>query len=411
MRKPRYQRSISAILPFLLLAGCELGPCPDNSSPAEGTCTCADGTPIEASECDACEGSEPVDFGVVGGAEQRGSIIAACERRFTFSVSSLVTLQLLVSEANQSIALALQTSSGVVLGSANASAGADAPLTRNLGPGTYQVVLRSSSGQASPFQLELQAGEYGSEGDPEPGENQDEAAPLGELGTLVTQPGYVGATDTADFYAFSVTEIGTLTYALANTHGAVRGDLYEHTTIFDPNKPIATLDVPPSSMGDTVEFALERGDYLIRVTTTGGDTLYDLQLSGARYDDALDEEAPEPSEDWMEATDIGTVGEHRLDRVGYVGKTDPADYYRFELASNARLIYSLSNVVGSVKADFYTGDEQIDPDRPIGSLTSDTDGEKGELVLTGGRGEFYLVRITPTDARYGSLYTLSMNVE
>src|SRR5690349_13044949 len=63
---------------LLILGVLACGPC-GAEDPQPGTCTCPDGTALEKSECDICDGIDSVDLGaLLATQELAGTVRAAC---------------------------------------------------------------------------------------------------------------------------------------------------------------------------------------------------------------------------------------------------------------------------------------------------------------------------------------------
>lgn len=392
----------------LVATGCDLGPCPDNTSPAEGSCTCSDGTQLKQSDCDTCSGSELQDFGELSDADVSGTIVSACERGFDFVVTQNAAVTLKVSRAQVGLTGSLETAAGVAIGSLTAAKNQDGTTTFNLGQGSYHFVLRSSTTTESSFRLEMHASPYREEPVPEPGNEQNQSYPV-ELGDeLVSLPGFVGETDSQDYYTFEMQDSGTLTYALTGVSGSVSAKLYFDEPIINDKTPFDQIDAT-TNVNDTHELNLERGRYFMRVTPTAADSLYELRLSRVRYgrvEEGQDEPNPEPPDDWTQAEELGRIGKKLQSSIGFVGARDSGDFYRLELAQNGELTFGLRNVAGAVHAALYAEAAQIDPAKPKETLDSGAQDTTKTVPL--GAGIYYL-RVTCSDARRPSLYTLGLS--
>jgi len=149
----------------------------------------------------------------------------------------------------------------------------------NLEKGPYLVRL-TGVGESSLYTLSADAELY----EPyEPGEDpgdDDEPYDLGTLDKLVDElGGYVGVTDSEDFYAFELEDDNTVTFAVENVLGRVIFQLYEQSSIFAQDDYVSYLDVATDAVSEPI--ALSAGKYLVRITpqNAGVGSLYELAFS------------------------------------------------------------------------------------------------------------------------------------
>lgn len=115
------------------------------------------------------------------------------------------------------------------------------------------------------------------EPDPPPGDNPDDACPLGELeaGQVPKYRGFVGGEEADDYYRFRLTDNGVLRYSLDQVEGSVTGLLYDDVSPLmsgmNPSPPVTKTYASP-------EISLQAGSYLFRVTPNAR-SLYTLVLS------------------------------------------------------------------------------------------------------------------------------------
>jgi hypothetical protein len=158
---------------------------------------------------------------------------------------------------------------------------ADAIQAINLENGTYYLRVIPVSGGHNFYTLRVSAEAYETvEHSPEPANDWQDAL---DLGLIPAKPpldigGYVGGTDTEDFYEFELEENSALTYTFGNVLGRVVGQLYAAETQLNLDMHLDRADVAQVDYTHTVE--LPAGAYFMRVTPySGTNSLYTLTLS------------------------------------------------------------------------------------------------------------------------------------
>lgn len=142
---------------------------------------------------------------------------------------------------------------------------------------------------------------------------------------------------------------------------------------------------------------LGKGAYHFQLHTTAASASpFRLELHAAPY---RDEPAPEPGGGQEDAYPIGPVSS-LVTFAGYVGTTDPDDYYSFELKQNGTLTYALTDVQGSVRSQVFFDRPIIDEAAPYRTMDASTSSDTTrEINLEKG---LYYVRVLPmmTDSFY-----------
>ncbi|MDD9932914.1 MAG: hypothetical protein OXT09_04885 [Myxococcales bacterium] len=390
----------------VLFAAAACGPCPDGMQPVEGTCGCMDGTELDSSECDLCEGAEPVsleqlDEELIG---VRGSLHPQCKREVTFRVGQTAEVIANLESDDGRLSGVIESADGTQVGTVSASADADGQLRPVLERGDYVLVL-STQGQTR-YDLTLRAEDFTeAEPAPEPGGEKSSAHDLGVVPSdeASVLGGYVGPTDDEDLVRLEVEQNSMLTLGVREVSARVVLHMLPDAAILERDAPLTMLDVRSPDDG-LVSLAAERGTYFISLTP-GAASYYELRASVEPY---LAEPEQDPGEDWEDALDIGALGTSRVDFGGYVGRTDALDFYRFDIEQNATLTYTVDDVEGRVLAQLYEDAVQInraDPLRQLDVRAADGGAQTGSLDLAAGT---YFFVITPTG---NALYTLSLSIE
>ncbi len=365
-----------------------------------------DGTQLDSSECDLCEGAEPVsleqlDEELIG---VRGSLHPQCKREVAFSVGQTAEVIANLESDDGRLSGVIESADGTQVGTLTASADADGQLRPVLERGDYVLVL-STQGQTR-YDLTLRAEDFTeAEPAPEPGAEKSSAHDLGVVPSdeASVLGGYVGPTDDEDLVRLEVEQNSMLTLGVREVSARVVLHMLPDAAILERDAPLTMLDVRSPDDG-LVSLAAERGTYFISLTP-GAASYYELRASVEPY---LAEPEQDPGEDWEDALDVGALGTSRVDFGGYVGKTDALDFYRFDIDQNATLTYTVDDVEGRVLAQLYEDAVQInraDPLRQLDVRAADGGAQTGSLDLAAGT---YFFVITPTG---NALYTLSLSIE
>jgi hypothetical protein len=155
----------------------------------------------------------------------------------------------------------------------------------NLESGVYffRVAARASSIN---YTLKLSAEPYASLGDtPDSGEDAEDAREVDTLGlSLVKAGGYVGPTDRADYYRFTLSRPAALTFSVKSlvNSGRVRARFIADAVQLNPNDPLYQFTT--DGIGDYTDCrGFESGDYYLQITPYSGEAgaLYTLLLSSS----------------------------------------------------------------------------------------------------------------------------------
>ncbi|HTV21173.1 MAG TPA: pre-peptidase C-terminal domain-containing protein, partial [Polyangiaceae bacterium] len=299
------------------------------------------------------------------------------------------------------------------VGFGSATSTVDASLELSLAPGPYRALIETNSSESVRAALALRLTPYSPpENKPDPGSDKEDALALASVSELREVGGYVGVTDQDDYFRFELPANATLSYALTNSTGSITAQLFHDAPIIDATKPmLSDYAYAGSDAFDSVN--LERGTYYWRISSTTSasrpDALYRLQLSAAPY--PAPESELEPGNDPATALLLrGLEDAGPLTIGGYVGSTDPEDFYRLELARNGVLKYALKDVInnGSVVGKLFVDAPLPDFDAPLSTVSAYS--VDGDDCVELGRGA-YLLHVTPYDLVRPSLYTLLISVE
>jgi hypothetical protein len=240
-----------------------------------------------------------------------------------------------------------------------------------------------------------------------PGTDKEHALDLGVLGaTAVTKTKqYVGTRQSEAYYKFEIAHNAIVTYGGQKANASVQIQLFPNKTQIDEKKPYTAINVAPDSdMLQTIQ--LEKGIYYLRAVPNSGSPIFDLTVSAEEY--APLEHDPEPGEDPESAQDVGTLGTDSMVFGGYVGGTDPEDFYRFELASNTTVAFSGDHVFGNVYIQIFAYAATINESMPLYQINAADGGNTDMQSMPSGS---YLVRVIPINGNplSSSLYSLNLN--
>ncbi|MBD2461865.1 pre-peptidase C-terminal domain-containing protein [Oscillatoria sp. FACHB-1407] len=187
--------------------------------------------------------------------------------------------------------------------------------------------------------------------------SMSEANNLGTLGSSVRSNGFVGGTDSQDYFRFSNTTAGRFNLSL--TGMSADADVQ----LLNSSGAIVASSSRGSTGDESINLAsLSIGDYYVRVYQFNGDTNYTLRMSNTFPSNLL------PAE-----TSLGTLNGTRV-FSNSVGSSDTADVYQFNLAGTAnRFNITLSGL--SSDADvrlIWDGNSngRIDTDEVLGRSTA-----------------------------------------
>lgn len=386
--------------------GCLLActPCKDGSRPEEGTCTCEDGTKLSADECPACDSTAIEELGDALSFRKRATTIKDCPPEYTLDVRAPSRLSIALSSVGGSASVRIMDIGHAdKLGSLSTS-GSEVHQDLVLDKGRYMLLVETASVGAIGFEINAKVEPYAADVESRAaGRSKEYAADLGAIEQLSRNRGYVGPGQSEAFYKFTLPENATLSWQLSHVIGNTKADLYLAADVLNKAMPLKTL-MASEGADATADTNLEGGDYYVRVAA-GVTALYTLALVAELYHPA--QPRPEPGNNADDAFDLKTLGALK-EYGGFVGSSDPEDYYRFELSSNAVLHIQLSHVLGAVTAQLFAERALIDVNKPDASFAASTAAE--ETYSDGLPEGRYLLRIVP-GRNSEVLYKLSLSVE
>ncbi|HEX2734704.1 MAG TPA: hypothetical protein VHM70_24030 [Polyangiaceae bacterium] len=394
------RRALAFAAVALGLFGC--GSCPDGQDPDKTTCTCHDGSKLGPDECEVCKDSDPISLGNLSSHSVSKDFQSACGQEIRFKVGEDVALSAVLHA--QAVALDATLSAGdQQVGSLHANAGDQGSHTFFLEKGDYQ--MRLTGGSPGKFTLDLDAEPTDDkELEPDPGEDRDSAADVGvvPVSPAMVLAGYVGPTDSADYYKVEVDQQSVLTFSVQQVKGHVTMSLIPDAKVLDTANQIGGADVTNAD-GTVNNLSVPAGVYYFVVKGGTEPALYELYTSVEPYGT---EAKRDPGQSWEDEYDLGTIGSKLVDFSNYVGKLDTSDHYRFEVDSNTTLVYSVGDVTGGLAFRLFKDETQIEATDPLAKHDMGTEGlSPNRLELAEG---VYHVLVSSTD---NSLYTLSFNTE
>ena len=386
----------------LWLSGC--GPCAGGKEPPEGSCTCEDGEVLSSADCPLCDGTGPVDLGTIESAAQRGSVSALCSREYSFSVREPSRLRISLGSREGATATVRPDRDDAMLGAVSASSGMDGNLTIPVDGGAYVLVITTASSTNVGFDFDLDTAVYGDDARAaEPGDSARLAFDIGDIGDVLRFSGFVGVTNSEDYYRIGLAENSAFTWQLSDVQGEVTAQLFVDDALPDESSPYRQISASNGEATETTN--LQRGSYLVRVIPARGSALYTIAFTAEPYSPG--QPAQDPGDDKNHALDLGVLT--KLDeKGGFVGVLDPEDYYRFELAEDQTLTLSLSEVSGHVIGQLFFDQDILSEDAPHDSILASPDapGNYKDSLPKG----IYFVRVLPVQNK-PSLYKLSLSTE
>ena len=195
---------------------------------------------------------------------------------------------------------------------------------------------------------------------------------------------------------------------MADASAALRAEVFDYSDpeLVDAESPLQTWS---GGEGDALETPIERGEYLVTVGGMAGDS-YELVLSVETYEPA--EPDTPPGDEIEDAFDLGDLDAEMQTIGGYVGQTDAADYFRFNLVESSTISVHGADVVGGVTMALFEHESVLDEADAIRKVIA-SELTPDELLVNLPRGE-YLLRVTTEETGSSSrlaqvrddLYTL-----
>ncbi|ELR97421.1 PPC domain-containing protein [Gloeocapsa sp. PCC 73106] len=281
---------------------------------------------------------------------------------YRFTVSNNVGFSLDLTGLSADADLQLLNSSGGVISSSTAGGATSDFIRTTLSAGTYFARVYQFSGDTN-YNLSLRADAAGN--------STSAARNIGTLGSTQNFTDYVGATDTNDYYRFSLNN--TSNFSLSLSGMTADGDVQ----LLNSSGGVITSSTAGGSTSESINTTLSAGTYFVRVYPfSTANTNYNLSLSASINDNTL-----------STARNIGTLSSTQF-FSDFVGTSDTNDYYRFSLDSTRNFSLSLSGM----SAD---GDVQL-LNSSGGVITSSAlGGSSSESIITTLNAGTYFVRVYP----------------
>ncbi len=245
----------------------------------------------------------------------------------------------------------------------------------------------------------------------EPGESPNIARNIGVLNGTYSNAEFVGTTDSADIYQFTLTDVanrqarvdsataGTRVELIrdGNGNGLIDSDeiLNSGTDFSAPFLASLTEDLPP-------------GTYFVRVapTSSTASTQYQLNLVATPFGGNI---SPEPGNTLPTARDLGALA-GTVTAKEYTGKLDGNDFYRFTLNDISNIQINATGTSGNTLVRLIrdaNGNGLIDNDETIASDTSFSSTFLSNITQDLPAGS-YFVGVEPRSTSTSTLYTLNL---
>ncbi|KAF0163260.1 MAG: subtilisin [Rhodocyclaceae bacterium] len=261
---------------------------------------------------------------------------------YRFQTTGATNFRLVLDGMAADANVALLTSAGESLASGIVTAaGVESISTDNLAAGTYYVHVTPGAGDTS-YRLALSA--QAAAASDSAGNTYGAANNLGAVGaTTRTVAGFVGSSDTDDWYQFNTAATSNFRLGL----GALTADA--DVSLYASN---GTTLIASSSAGGTAAESILRnglaaGTYYVNVHQYSGNTNYSLTLAAA----ALADTAPNT----IAAARALSLGTAPIAITEFVGAADAYDYYRFTLAQRNTVSLALGGLSGNADVQLLGG--------------------------------------------------------
>ncbi|HSV15557.1 MAG TPA: PPC domain-containing protein, partial [Tepidisphaeraceae bacterium] len=294
------------------------------------------------------------DLGNLTGRQTVGDTVSTSQAvdSYKFQLPAAGSINLLLSGLTHNANLHLLNSSGGQISTSAAAGTANDQINVNsLSAGTYfaqvDFVNDGSAGTSTAYALQLTADKAGN--------TLATARDLGDLSVATTKTinDFVDASDTADFYKFELSSIRQVNVLMNNL--TANADLQVIVDVVNPGV-VDTGEVVLSSSNtgtnfDQVTPTFGPGTYFLKVQPAGNAaTNYTLNINslpGAVADDHGGDSASNPRA-------IGTLGFGTQTFVDFVGSSDGADVYQFNLAHLSRINAHLDGLTDNADLQLFT---------------------------------------------------------
>jgi hypothetical protein len=279
---------------------------------------------------------------------------------------------------------------------------------RELEAGEYFIgVQQFSSTNNTNYTLQLDVTPVPDNTDKDPGNDLNNALNVGSISGQKILKDFVGATDTVDYYKFTLDQNGAFGWQIQDLEAGF-------TTVslikdFDKDNGIDSGEVLNNFTEDETIVSnrqLEAGEYIIGIEkfSTNNNTNYTLQLDFAPIPATT---PSNPGNDLNNALDLGILSSEKA-LTDFVGFTDTSDFYKFTLDKSLKLSWQVSNLADDLQISLIQdldGDRGIDNNEVINTIFSDS-AETTENDLAAGE---YFIRVSSSSSTSNnSNYTLTL---
>ncbi|MFN7677319.1 MAG: pre-peptidase C-terminal domain-containing protein [Cyanobacteriota bacterium] len=169
------------------------------------------------------------------------------------------------------------------------------------------------------------------------------ARAIGTLTGSQTFSDWVGSTDRNDFYRFDLSQASSVQLTLNGL--SADADL----ALLSGGGGVLASSTNGGSTADVISGSLQAGQYVVRVYRFSGDTTYNLTLT------ATPSASPDQAGNSLEtARAIGTLtGSQTFS--DWVGRSDPDDYYRFDLTQASTVALTLNGLSADADLELLNG--------------------------------------------------------
>ncbi|NJR40598.1 MAG: hypothetical protein HC781_19415 [Leptolyngbyaceae cyanobacterium CSU_1_4] len=309
------------------------------------------------------------DFGLLNGKNRVRNAVGRTDKLdfYQFNISGQQTLSLkLKSPRFSDINFSLLNSSGTTISKAARANGRIKPINTTLQTGVYYIQVRSVSKSPVRYSLVSEASAPITGSPLVPGTPPGSGAPpssgvppapvpsivdVGILAGTQTFPKQaVGAIDNpADFYRFTLSQIGSFNATVSNVIGNASMELYFDSNgngLADSSEAFLSGSGGSNAASRPVSAtALPAGNYILQVKSGGFNNSagYDLILSTTQNPGNI---SPDPGSEAPTAFALGSLP-NTLVAKEYVGELDKTDFYRFTVET---VVTANINVVASLRA-------------------------------------------------------------
>lgn len=247
--------------------------------------------------------------------------------------------------------------------------------------------------------------------DNEPGETLGTARDIGILSGTFTNQEFVGTTDAADIYKFTLTDIANLQARVSGTSARTQLELIVDSNsngLIDNGEILASDTGSFSSFLSNATQDLPPGAYFVRVapSSTTTSTQYQIDLVASPFGGNI---SPEPGNTLPVARDLGTFS-GTFSAKEYVGTVDSSDVYKFTLSDIANLqvnVKGLSATAGVRLIRDINGNGLIDSGEIIGSDNSFSSTFQSSITRDVPAGT-YFISVDPRSSNGSTRYEMNL---